>query len=106
MSPLDLVRGRDGTMDLTKLSATSAHLLMAAAFCRMQVLPAAPEFSETLWMVYGGFAIFHHLANKGAAMFADFKDKKLEAESIAPNTTVTVTNTTETVAAPVTPPVG
>lgn len=77
MSPLDLIRSRDGSMSLTKLAAATAHLFMAASFFRLQVI--AGPFNELLWMVYGGFAIAHATFDKTSALVKDFKDRKLDA---------------------------
>lgn len=75
MSPLDLVRSRDGSMSLTKLAASTAHLLLAGAFFRMQVMTG--EFNAELWLIYGGFAIAHASYDKTVAIVKDFKDRKL-----------------------------
>jgi hypothetical protein len=94
MSPLDLIRSRDGSMSLTKLAASTAHLFMAASFFRMQVLGNA-EFDEGLWLIYGGFAIAHAVADKAGAQIKEFKDRKLDAASTAPTTETTVIQTTK-----------
>ncbi len=76
MSPLDLIRSKDGSMSLTKLAAATAHLALAAAFFRMQVL--AGEFNGELWMIYGGFAIAHAAYDKTAAMLKDSRDRRMD----------------------------
>lgn len=76
---LSLICSRDGSLSLTKLAAATAHLLMAAAFVRLQVVGGS--FDEVLWLVYGGFAITHAVVDKGSAQIAQFKREKLEAES-------------------------
>lgn len=94
MSPLDLVRSSaDGSMSLTKLAAATAHLLMAIAFFRQQVLSI--NFNESLWLAYGGFAIGHAAWDKTSTMVKDFKDRKLEAASPAPTTETTIVQTTK-----------
>ena len=79
MSPFDLVRGRDGSISLTKLAASTAHCLMAVSFFRLQVLGDAP-FNEALWLVYGGFAIAHAVADKASMQIQAFKDRKLDSQ--------------------------
>ncbi len=76
---MNFVRGlvcssRDGSLSLTKLAAATAHLLMAGAFFRMQVLEGA--FDYALWVAYGGFAIAHATYDKTAAMWSEYKSKK------------------------------
>jgi len=80
MSPLDLVRSRDGSMSLTKLSAATAHALAAILFVRLQW---SSPFNETLWMLYMGVAIGHAITDKTAAQVKDFKDKKLDVTAEA-----------------------
>lgn len=81
----DLVTAPDGSLSLTKLAASTAHFLMAVSFFRLQVLGES-EFNETLWLVYGGFAIAHASYDKTAAMVKDFKEKKLDAVQGTPST--------------------
>lgn len=81
----------EGKADLAKTAAFTAHLLMAAAFLRLQVL-GDREFNETIWIVYGGFAIAHDAYNRVTAMVKDTRDKKIAAEtSVVPQTVTTVT---------------
>lgn len=75
MSPLDLIRSRDGSMSLTKLAAATCHLLMAVGF---GWITATKGFIAELWLTYGGFAIGHATADKIAAQVKAFKDKQLE----------------------------
>jgi hypothetical protein len=77
----DIVRSKDGSLSLTKLAASTAHALMAAAFFRLQVLGAS-EFNEMLWVVYGGFAIAHATYDKTVATVKDFKDRKANREAV------------------------
>lgn len=74
----DLITAPDDSLSLTKLAAATAHFLMAVSFLRLQVLGDS-EFNETMWLVYGGFAIAHASYDKTAAMVKDFKEKKLDA---------------------------
>jgi hypothetical protein len=78
MSPLDLVRAKDGSMSLTKLAAATAHALMAAGF---GLVTWQKGFISELWLIYGGYALGHAVIDKAGQQVAAFKDKKLEAES-------------------------
>lgn len=80
----------DGKMDLAKTAALVAHILMAGAFIRLQVIEGNP-FDLALWGTYGGFAIAHDAYNRGTAMLKDRSDKKIQAESVPTTTTVTTT---------------
>jgi hypothetical protein len=73
--PLGLVTSKDGSLSLTKLSAATAHAFMALSFFRLQVLGG--EFNETLWLVYGGFAIAHAAYDKTAAQVKAFKERQI-----------------------------
>lgn len=73
----DIVTSKDGSLSLTKLAAATAHLFMAAAFFRLQVLGEAP-FNEALWLCYGGFAIAHAAYDKTSMQVKAFKERKLE----------------------------
>lgn len=90
MDALRLIRLPDGSLDLAKLAAATAHALMAAAFVRMQVVQG--EFIGELWFTYGGFAIAHDAYNRATAMVKEFKERKTEAG--APGQAATVTTTT------------
>lgn len=84
----------DGKVDLAKSAALIAHLSMAGAFIRMQVV--AGEFIAELWLTYGSFALLHDAYNRGTAMLKDRSDKKIAADSAAvPLTTVTTTTTAQ-----------
>lgn len=74
MSPLDLIRSKDGSMSLTKLAASTAHLSMATMFLLITVRQG---FIEALWIIYGGLAISHAVVDKTAAQVKAFKDKAL-----------------------------
>lgn len=75
MSPLDLIRAKDGSLSLTKLAASTAHALMAAMFLRITFREG---FIEALWIIYGGLAISHAVVDKTAAQVKAFKDKGQE----------------------------
>lgn len=77
MDILKLIRLPDGSIDLAKAAAATAHFLMACSFVRMQVV--AGEFNETIWLVYGGFAIAHDAYNRVTAMVKENRDKKMDA---------------------------
>lgn len=76
----DLITAPDDSLSLTKLAAATAHFLMAAAFCKQQVVGDAP-FNEAMWLCYGGFAIAHAAYDKTSAQVKDFKEKKLEQQA-------------------------
>lgn len=85
----------EGKLDLAKTAALLAHLLMAAAFLRLQIV-SGNDFDLGLWGTYGGFAIAHDGYNRATAMLKDRSDKKIAAESAAvPLTTVTTTTTAQ-----------
>jgi hypothetical protein len=73
VSLLDLIRSRDGSMSLTKLAASTAHLLMALGFA---VITWRDGFIAELWLIYGGFAISHAVVDKTAAQVKAFKERK------------------------------
>ena len=62
-------------MSLTKLAASTAHLLMASGFA---IVTWRQGFIDSLWFIYGGYSIGHAIADKTAAQVKDFKDRKLE----------------------------
>jgi peptidyl-tRNA hydrolase len=91
MSPLDLIRSRDGSMSLTKLAAATAHALAAVMFVHLQW---GREYIEGLWLTYLGITVIHAGGDKFAAMVKDFKDRKLNASAPVPSTTTTTETTT------------
>lgn len=95
MSPLDLIRAKDGSMSLTKLAAATAHALMAAGFAR---ITWTTGYVEGLWVTYGGLTVIHAMGDKAVARFAAFKDKKLDAET--PGTTTTTATVTKETSTP------
>lgn len=80
MSPLDLIRSRDGSMSLTKLSASTFHLSLATTVAWLTFKTQA--FNETMWLLYAGIAVGHATYDKTMATVKDFKDKKLETVGI------------------------
>jgi hypothetical protein len=75
MSPLDLIRGRDGKMVLSKLQAATFHLLLAITVAWITWRKA--EFLIEMWLLYAGVAIGHATFDKTAAQIKDFKERKL-----------------------------
>lgn len=85
----------EGKVDLAKTAAFVAHLLMAGAFLRLQVIEGNP-FDIGLWGTYGGFAIAHDAYNRATAMVKDTRDKRIAAEAPVVPQTVTTVTTVET----------
>lgn len=73
MSPLDLVRSKDGSMSITKVAAAAAHLSAAVMFWHLQW---GQPFNEVLWLLYLGFATGHAFADKSAAMLKSYKERQ------------------------------
>ena len=92
MSPLDLIRSRDGSMSLTKLSASTFHALLATTVAWLTY--KTQKFNEAMWMLYSALAVGHATYDKTMATIKDFKDKKLEAST--PGTTTTQETLTTT----------
>jgi hypothetical protein len=83
MRVADLITSKDdGSLSLTKLAAATAHFLFACSFLRMQVLGEA-SFDETLWLVYGAFAIGHAAYDKTSAIVRDIKEQQIQAKAEA-----------------------
>ena len=94
MSPLDLIRGADGRMVLTKLQAATFHALLALTVGWVTWIKR--DFVESMWMLYSAVAVGHAVIDKTGAQIAAFKTAKLDAEA-TPGTTSTTTSTiTET----------
>ena len=72
MSPLDLIRSRDGSMSLTKLAASTFHLSLAATVAWVTYLNRA--FNVEMWLLYAGFAVGHATYDKTMATVKAFKD--------------------------------
>lgn len=82
MSPLDLVRGRDGKMVLTKLQAATFHLILATTVAWVTWMEK--RFVTEMWAFYGTVAVGHAIFDKSAAQFKDFKDKQLDKVPATP----------------------
>jgi hypothetical protein len=78
-NPLDLVRSRDGSLSLTKLAATTFHVLIALTVAWVTWLKQ--DFVESMWLLYSAVAVGHAVVDKTGAQITAFKDKKLEVES-------------------------
>lgn len=72
MSPLDLIKSKDGSMSLTKLSASTFHFLLAV-FVSIETYKLG--FDVAIWALYGGFAVGHAGYDKTMAVVKDLKDK-------------------------------
>jgi hypothetical protein len=79
MNPLDLIRSRDGSMSLTKLAATTFHLLMAVTVAL--VTWVKKDFVESMWLLYSAVAVGHAVVDKTGTQIEAFKNRKLDAES-------------------------
>lgn len=79
MSPLDLIRGHDGKMVLTKLQAATFHFLLAVTVA--WITWVKQEFLDSMWGLYAAVAVGHAVLDKTGTQIKDFKEKKLEAES-------------------------
>lgn len=79
MSPLDLIRSRDGSMSLTKLAASTFHLSLATTVAYLTY--KSQKFDENMWLLYSLFAVGHATYDKTMAVVKDFKDKKLSNPS-------------------------
>lgn len=96
MSPLDLVRSRDGSMSLTKLAAATFHFWIAVAVVtvtavrvtRYVMIPGvefdAPLFDLAMWGLWASIAVGHAVVDKTGAQISAFKSQKLEVESTQP----------------------
>lgn len=74
MSPLDLIRSKDGSMSVTKLAVVIAHVQAAFFFAHLQW---GKPFNELLWVVYLGVTVGHAGYDKTAAMINAFKQRQL-----------------------------
>ena len=81
MNPLDLIRSRDGSMSLTKLSAATFHLLLAVTVAWVTWIKR--DFVESMWLLYASAAVGHAVFDKTGAQISAFKNRKLGAESVA-----------------------
>jgi hypothetical protein len=78
MKITDLVQSKDGSLSLTKLAASTAHLNLAVAFAWITYTRG---FVGELWMVYGAFAVGHATADKVMATVSAFKNKQLDGKT-------------------------
>lgn len=86
MSPLDLIRGADGKMVLTKLQAATFHALLAITVGWVTWIKR--DFVESMWVLYSAVAVGHAVIDKTGAQIAAFKAAQLDADA---GTTVTTT---------------
>jgi hypothetical protein len=82
MSPLDLVRSKDGSMSLTKLAAASFHLLIFLTVGFLTYINRS--FDMEMWGLYAAVAVLHAGYDKTLAAVRDFKIRRLDAESENP----------------------
>lgn len=75
MKVADLITSKDGSLSLTKLAASTAHLNLAVAFAWITY---SKGFVAEMWMIYGAFAVGHATADKAMATVNSFKTKQLE----------------------------
>lgn len=109
MSPLDLIRGADGKMVLTKLQAATFHFLLAIAVATITTVrvyryvqsgepPSGNEFlfDATMWGLYATVAVGHAVLDKTGVQVAAFKNRQLDAEANPVDKLVTKTEMTST----------
>ena len=89
MSPLDLIRGADGKMVLTKLQAATFHALLAVTVGWVTWIKR--DFVEAMWILYSAVAVGHAVIDKTGAQIAAFKNAQLDADT--PGTTSVTTST-------------
>lgn len=77
MSPLDLIRAKDGSMSLTKLAASTFHFNLAVW---VSWHTYTKGFDLDAWLLYGGFAVAHATYDKTLAAVNAFKNKKLDSQ--------------------------
>jgi hypothetical protein len=75
MKITDIIASKDGSLSLTKLAASTAHLNMAVAFAWITYTKG---FVAELWILYGTLAVGHATADKAMATLNSFKTKQLE----------------------------
>jgi uncharacterized membrane protein YcjF (UPF0283 family) len=78
VSPLDLMRAKDGSMSLTKLAATTFHFLLAVTVAGVTWIKR--DFIESMWMLYAAVAVGHAVVDKAGAQISAFKGRQLEKE--------------------------
>lgn len=79
MSPLDLIRSKDGSMSLTKVAASTFHLLLAATAGWLTYKTSA--FDVTMWGLYAAVAVGHAGYDKTLANVRALVDKKLARQT-------------------------
>lgn len=79
MSPLDLIRARDGSMSQTKLAAACFHFALFVTACWVTYIKR--DFMEAMWLLYGSFAVGHAAYDKTMANVKSYKDRKLEVDA-------------------------
>lgn len=75
MNLSDLITSKDGSLSLTKLAASTFHLLLAVW---VSWNTYQKGFDTGIWALYGAFAVGHAGYDKTMAIVKDFKDRKLE----------------------------
>jgi len=81
MSPLDLIRSRDGSMSQTKLAAACFHFALFVTVCFVTWIKK--DFVESMWALYAAAAVGHAAYDKTMATVKDSSDKKLAATQAA-----------------------
>lgn len=94
MSPLDLIRGDDGKMVLTKLAAATYHFVITVAVVAVTSVrlyryvksgepPTGNEllFDTAMWTLYATSSVGHAVADKAGAQVLAFKNRQLETEA-------------------------
>ena len=77
MKITDLIQSKDGSLSLTKLAASTFHLLLAGW---VSWHTYQKGFQLDVWGLYGAFAVGHAGYDKTMAVVKDFKDRKLEKQ--------------------------
>lgn len=75
MKIADLVESKDGSLSLTKLAASTFHLLLAVW---VSWTTYDKGFDAAIWTLYGSFAVGHAAFDKSSALVKDFKDRQLD----------------------------
>lgn len=73
----DIITSKDGSLSMTKLAASTAHLNMAIAFAWTTYTKG---FVAEMWMLYGAFAVGHAATDKVMAVVSAFKNKQLDGK--------------------------
>lgn len=61
----DIITSKDGSLSLTKLAASTAHINLAVAFAWITY---SKGFIAEMWLIYAGAAIGHAAYDKTKAM--------------------------------------